>query len=127
MPGGHTSRVSNEAADPQVQVELPSDLTAPREARAAARSVLSRWRLGAILDPVLLVVSELVGNAVRHGRPPVGMVLRKAGRGVRVDVHDDEKAAPRNPEPTDDAESGRGLILVDAVAADSGVEHIEVS
>jgi anti-sigma regulatory factor (Ser/Thr protein kinase) len=116
--------VTEEAADPHVQVELPADLTAPREARAAARTVLSRWRLGAILDPVLLVVSELVGNAVRHGRPPVGMVLRRAGRGVRVDVHDEEVAAPRRHEPVDEAESGRGLVLIDAVAAESGVEQI---
>jgi anti-sigma regulatory factor (Ser/Thr protein kinase) len=116
--------VTKDAAGPEVQIDLPSDLTAPREARAAARHVLSRWRLGTILDPVLLVVSELVGNAVRHGRPPVGMRLRKTGRGVRVDVHDEETTTPRVRRPVDEAESGRGLVLIDAVAAESGVEQI---
>jgi anti-sigma regulatory factor (Ser/Thr protein kinase) len=109
----------------EVQVELPADLTAAREARAAARRVLPRWRLGGLLDPVLLVVSELVGNAVRHGRPPVDMRLRKAGDGVRVDEHDEEAAAPSSNEASSDAESGRGLLLVEAVAAESGVEHID--
>jgi anti-sigma regulatory factor (Ser/Thr protein kinase) len=109
----------------EVEVELPPDLTAAREARATARRVLPRWRLAALLDPVLLVVSELVGNAVRHGRPPVGMRLRKAGRGVRVDVHDDEPTRPASPRVEADAESGRGMMLVDAVAADSGVDQIE--
>jgi anti-sigma regulatory factor (Ser/Thr protein kinase) len=108
-----------------VQVELPSDLTAARTARAATRRVLPRWRLGALLDPVLLVVSELVGNAVRHGRPPVDMRLRRSGRGVRVDVHDEEKSPPARAQLSQDAESGRGLLLVDAYASDSGVEQIE--
>jgi two-component sensor histidine kinase len=74
---------------------------------------------------VLLVVSELVGNAVRHGRPPVVMRLRQAGSGVRVDVHDDEPTVQTPGDPSSDAESGRGLLLVDAVAAESGIEQVE--
>lgn len=109
----------------EVEVELPPDLTAARAARATARRVLPRWRLGALLDPVLLVVSELVGNAVRHGRPPVDMRLRKAGRGVRVAVHDEASTAPAMQAAGSDAESGRGMLLVDAVASESGVEQIE--
>jgi hypothetical protein len=125
MLRGHIRHVTNDAAQPEVQVDLPPDLTAAREARAATRRVLPKWRLAALIDPVLLVVSELVGNAVRHGRPPVGLRLRKAGSGVRVDVHDDAPTAPTPGDPSSDAESGRGLLLVDAVAAESGVERIE--
>jgi anti-sigma regulatory factor (Ser/Thr protein kinase) len=108
-----------------VQVALPPDLTAAREARAAARRVLPTWRLGALLEPVLLVVSELVGNAVRHGRPPVDLRLRRAGRGVRVDVHDEDATPPAAVDTDADHESGRGLRIVDALAAESGVERIE--
>jgi hypothetical protein len=117
--------VTHDAVPPEVQVELPPDLTAAREARAATKRVLPRWALGSLLDPVLLVVSELVGNAVRHGRPPVDLRLRKSGRGVQVDVHDEEAAAPTAAQTAEDAESGRGQQLVQAVAAESGVEHIE--
>jgi anti-sigma regulatory factor (Ser/Thr protein kinase) len=124
-PRGHTCSVADEETPGDLQVDLPPDLTAAREARAATRRALPRWSLSALLDPVLLVVSELVGNAVRHGRPPVDMRLRKHGRGVRVDVHDEAPNAPTATPAAPDAESGRGMVLVDAVAAETGVEHIE--
>jgi anti-sigma regulatory factor (Ser/Thr protein kinase) len=117
--------VTDERAAGEVQVELPPDLTAAREARAATKRVLPRWALGGLLEPVLLVVSELVGNAVRHGRPPVDLRLRKHGTGVRVAVHDEDSSAPSASVASSDAESGRGLLLVDAVAAETGVEQIE--
>jgi anti-sigma regulatory factor (Ser/Thr protein kinase) len=122
---GHTCRVTTEPDSSEVQVDLPGDLTAAREARAATRQVLPRWRLTGLLDPVLLVVSELVGNAVRHGRPPVDLRLRKSGGGVRVDVHDEATLAPRPGELGHEAESGRGMLLVDAVSAETGVEQID--
>jgi anti-sigma regulatory factor (Ser/Thr protein kinase) len=117
---------STEGNQDQVQVALPYDLTAPRQARAAARTALRRWNLAALLDPLLLAVSELVGNAVRHGRAPVGMWLRRAGQGVRVDVHDASPQQPAcRPAMADrEAEGGRGLSLVRAVARETGVEQI---
>lgn len=119
--------MSSQPADDAVQVALPADPTAPAVARAKTRTVLGSWRLGALLEPLLLVVSELVGNAVRHGRPPVQMLLRRTGRGVVVEVHDDESAAAPPPAalPDVDAESGRGMFLVDAISSDSGVEQID--
>ena len=113
--------------EPRVQVDLPPDKTAPSVARARTRNVLGNWRLGPVLEPLLLVVSELVGNAVRHGRPPVQMLLRKTSRGVRVEVHDERsEAAPpvSGALPDDDAESGRGLYLVEAVSTETGVEQV---
>jgi anti-sigma regulatory factor (Ser/Thr protein kinase) len=108
-----------------VDVRLPSDLTAAGEARSVTRLALGRWRLGALLDPVLLTVSELVGNAVRHGRPPVALRLRRSGSGVRIDVHDEAAEHPGLGGATDDAESGRGLLLVHALAAETGVDKID--
>jgi anti-sigma regulatory factor (Ser/Thr protein kinase) len=110
-----------------VRVDLPDDQSAPAIARARTRSTLASWRLPALLDPLLLVVSELVSNAVRHGRAPVGMLLRRTGGGVRVEVHDDaSEAGPLGASTLSgpDAESGRGLFLVDAVSSDSGVQQI---
>lgn len=110
---------------PVVQVDLPEDATAAAAARTAARGVLGRWRLAQLLDPVLLTVSELVGNAVRHGRPPFGLQLKRSGAGVRVAVHDGATKEPALAGADASAESGRGLLLVDAVASATGVEQID--
>lgn len=115
------------AEDPTLCVELPADATAAAVARAQTRTALGSWRLPGLRDPLLLVVSELVGNAVRHGRAPFRMLLRRTRVGVQVEVHDE--AAETSPEvppslPDADAESGRGLFLVDALSADTGVRQI---
>lgn len=108
-----------------VEVPLPQDLTAPRVARSAVRRVIDTWRLHSVLEPVLLAVSELVTNALRHGRPPVGLRLVRAGRSVEVDVHDGSGDLPPGVSGAgDDAESGRGLGIVEAMATDAGCESV---
>lgn len=108
--------------DERVEVALPADVTAPGSARRAVRPLLARWRLPELLDPVLLTVSELVTNAVRYGRPPVRLSLRRFPQGVAIGVHDAVELPPRDPSlPHDDAEGGRGLALVQAFADETGV------
>jgi hypothetical protein len=46
---------------------LPPDLSAVHEARSVVQRVLASWRAEAIFDDVVLVASELVANALRHG------------------------------------------------------------
>jgi len=66
------------------------------------------------VNTTLLVLSELVGNAVSHGEPPVFAEVCIAAGTVMVDVRD----AARVPiplcgrAPTDDCDGGRGLLLV---------------
>ncbi len=110
---------------------LPDDTTAPAKARAYTRVVLGGWSLPNVVEPLVLVVSELVTNAVRHGRPPVELLLRRVGRGVRVDVHDESSAFTPAESARDwvcaddlDAEGSRGLPLVAAASADHGVDQI---
>lgn len=74
---------------------------------------------------VVLLTSELVSNAVKYG--PVGghvavRVTREDGA-LRVDVADQGRQSPvmRRPEPT--AASGRGLMFVDVLASEWGVDH----
>jgi hypothetical protein len=40
-------------------------------------------------------------------------------------VHDDEARPPTTSDAAVDAESGRGMLIVDAVASDSGVDRVE--
>ncbi|MCW2666142.1 MAG: signal transduction histidine kinase regulating citrate/malate metabolism [Frankiales bacterium] len=109
-----------------VQLDLPADATAPGAARAQTRRTLRAWGLPGLLDPLLLAVSELVGNAVRHGRPPFAVRLRRRGQGVRLEVHDEASREPRPAAtlPGAEAESGRGLFLVEQVSSATGVEDI---
>jgi anti-sigma regulatory factor (Ser/Thr protein kinase) len=110
--------------------EVPDDVGAAAQARAHTRQVLGRWSVPGVVEPVVLVVSELVTNAVRHGRPPVELLLRRVGRGVRVDVRDESPAfrpakRARDVAPADlEAEGGRGLPIIDAVSVDHGVDQI---
>lgn len=85
-------------------------------------------------DTAILLTSELVTNSVRHSdcgrlRQPVFISVALCGAGVRIEVSD--RTGPTVPEPRsqDDAidggtaEGGRGLVLVEALAADWGYER----
>jgi anti-sigma regulatory factor (Ser/Thr protein kinase) len=95
-----------------------------RHIRAIARSLLAEWEMTGLTDAVELGVTELVANVVRHVRDRrcEVLVLRTPG-GVRVEVTDGCGRLPVCPaEPEPDAESGRGLLLLDAVADKWGVD-----
>ncbi|MBQ1095502.1 ATP-binding protein [Streptomyces sp. b94] len=97
-----------------------------RHVRRIVRSYLRDWDLTELADAVELGVTELLANVVRHvpDRRCTLLLLRQAGGGgVRVEVAD---GSPRLPVlagevPDDDAEGGRGLVLLDAVAGKWGV------
>lgn len=94
------------------------------QARRAARTVLTAWDLPALVEDVDLVVSELVTNALLHtGLGPGGaatavrLELELAGDALTCRVVDSSPLPPQPEEADHDAESGRGLILVDALAS----------
>jgi anti-sigma regulatory factor (Ser/Thr protein kinase) len=69
-----------------------------------------------------LLTSELVTNAVLHGRgEPVLAVDVENGR-VRIAVHDDTTSVPVVGNPGPLAGSGRGMQLIESLAARWGVE-----
>ncbi|MGW5214856.1 ATP-binding protein [Streptomyces sp. NPDC004051] len=77
-------------------------------------------------DTAVLVVAELTANAVLHGRVPgrdfALSLSHDEGRGVvRIEVTDTHPARPARLAPGTDEDGGRGLLLVDALAADWGV------
>ncbi|MFC8097570.1 ATP-binding protein [Streptomyces sp. NPDC057363] len=93
--------------------------------RRIVRSYLAEWDLADLSDAVELGVTELLANVVRHvpDRRCTLVLLRRAdGGGVRVEVAD---GSPRLPvaagRVSDDSESGRGLVLLDAVVDKWGV------
>jgi anti-sigma regulatory factor (Ser/Thr protein kinase) len=112
--------------DETVRVSIDGDPNGAAAARRATRDVLAKWHLPALVDSVVLAVSELVTNAMRHGRPPVWLTLRRRPKELRVGVHDaDPHPVPDGVPPSrDDAESGRGLEIVAALAGQVGVEQV---
>lgn len=70
-----------------------------------------------------LVVSELVTNAIRHGRTAPHLLLVLAGECLRIEVTDAGSggAVRRHPRPED--VGGRGLFLVDAISDRWGSAH----
>ncbi|MEV6582547.1 ATP-binding protein [Streptomyces sp. NPDC051582] len=97
--------------------------------RARVRAVLEGWPVSAeVADVLLLAVSELAGNAAQHaaagGRMRVGLAFD--GGWLRLEVADQGIRPPRLPDPAEevdpDAESGRGLLIVQLLAAEAGGE-----
>ncbi|WP_051696297.1 ATP-binding protein [Streptomyces sp. NRRL S-244] len=97
--------------------------------RTRVRAVLAGWPVSAeVADVLLLAVSELAGNVVQHaaagGRMRVGLAFD--GGWLRLEVADQVVRPPRPPrlaeEVDPDAESGRGLLIVQLLAAEAGGE-----
>ena len=95
--------------------------TAAGWARRHTADVLAQWGLPEMADDCCLVVSELIGNAVRHATSGTGLavcrlVLKLFSDAVCVEVWDpspDADVRPRETEPL--SESGRGLAIVTAL------------
>ncbi|MFB4317176.1 ATP-binding protein [Actinomadura sp. 21ATH] len=103
---------------------LPAAPASPARARALTARALAGWNVGTPedRDDVVLMVDELVANAVVHGRGPVRLRLRLDAAHLTAEVADDDPAAPAPPGrgPSDQAENGRGLMLVGALASAFG-------
>jgi serine phosphatase RsbU (regulator of sigma subunit)/anti-sigma regulatory factor (Ser/Thr protein kinase) len=90
---------------------LPGDRTAVRSARDLAARQLTAWGLDALEDPMKLIVSELVTNAVRHSTGPIGLRLIRH-QVLTCEVFDTDVCAPRLRRAQSTDENGRGLFLV---------------
>lgn len=102
-------------------VTLPDGPEGASIARRATARAAELWRLDRELtETALLLVSELVTNAIRHGAPPVRLSLHldRGPGSLRVEVTDSSPAPPRvgaTAEP--DQTGGRGLMIVQQLAA----------
>ncbi|AQA12774.1 ATP-binding protein [Streptomyces malaysiensis] len=93
-------------------------------ARADLRKALAGWGLIAVEEAALLVLSELITNAVRHARVPGRQIETRyldQGDKVRIEVHDAADQLPKLRTPTPESVRGRGLVLVETLADQWGV------
>jgi anti-sigma regulatory factor (Ser/Thr protein kinase) len=100
--------------------EFPARVEFVSSARRLARARLNSWGIGGdVHDTAMLVVSELVTNAVVHtDGHRVGCEILNSVRQLRITVRD-QGCAPTGPRVCHVAEEerGRGLLLVEAVSS----------
>jgi len=109
-----------------LRLALPSDVPAARLARQATRDALAAWQLGQLEDDAVLLVSELVTNAVRHAvdTGAIGLELTCTEAWLRVEVQDGDPHWRQMDSLADCDESGYGFVLVDSLADRWGVRRV---
>jgi serine phosphatase RsbU (regulator of sigma subunit)/anti-sigma regulatory factor (Ser/Thr protein kinase) len=103
------------------RLSLADGADAVPQARRFTVSVLSDLGRLELVAEAELVVSELVTNALLHGKPPVVVRVTAHGSGVRIEVADGSRSTPVRADPGSDAMTGRGIGLVESVSARWGV------
>ncbi|PNE43577.1 hypothetical protein AOB60_01035 [Streptomyces noursei] len=87
------------------------------EMRAKTAQSLADWGLEHLTDDVLLVVSEMVTNSVVHSHgTQVWLRMDVRGGYLHIEVQDEMPGHAVIRVPTEEAEAGRGLQLVRAIA-----------
>ena len=103
---------------------FPAELYSARDARRFAAKVLSSWGCDDLEDAVLLLVSELVTNAVIHAHSDVEVVLRLRPARVRVEIIDAAAEYVQRRDAASEDQSGRGMALTEALTAAWGVDTL---
>jgi serine phosphatase RsbU (regulator of sigma subunit)/anti-sigma regulatory factor (Ser/Thr protein kinase) len=105
------------------ELDADGDPAAIRVARQfVEREVVARGADG-LADEVTLAAAELLANAVQHGTPPVSISISGDRQRLRLEVRDANPRPPVRLAPNPSNMTGRGLALVDAVAARWGIDR----
>ncbi|WP_225834049.1 ATP-binding protein [Streptomyces sp. NK08204] len=110
-------------AIPHLSLQLSPTPRGARLARLLATEQLRSW--GLPLDPAAQIVAELAANAVTHGKVAgrdFRLMMYAVGETLRIEVTDTRGDRRPQPQPAAaDAESGRGLVLIEALSTRWGV------
>ncbi|MFF4686262.1 SpoIIE family protein phosphatase [Streptomyces sp. NPDC001307] len=112
--------------DRVVAWELPSDPEDVAQARHLTCAQLSAWGLDEVSFTTELMVSELVTNAIRYGRPPIQLRLIHHDSTLICEVYDSSGTTPHMRRARIFDEGGRGLLLVAQLAERWGTRHDRV-
>jgi anti-sigma regulatory factor (Ser/Thr protein kinase) len=130
LPTGHVSvpmpdgRLSMDGYSRWILSAVPAVAERVPYVRQQAAAVLALWELSELATTVELLLTELVTNVVRHARTPFTVILAWTGRTLRCEVSDVNPDPPMAQLAIDvERAGGRGLLLIDQLATDWGVEH----
>ncbi len=104
-----------------VTTDLPAVPDSVPEGRAFLTKALTSWDCTTTADDARLLLSEILTNAVQHAQGPLGLHLCRTATELTVEVSDHSPHLPQPRLAAEDEESGRGLILVRALADTWGV------
>ncbi len=118
--------VHTRCADPGAvaSCDLPEDPRAAGQARQYIRTQLTAWGLSELVLTTELLVSELVGNVIRHASGPVRLRLLRS-RTLICEVYDGSLNTPRIRRADYTDEGGRGLQLVAALSRRWGARYLQ--
>ncbi|MEV7450756.1 ATP-binding SpoIIE family protein phosphatase [Streptomyces nigra] len=109
-------------ADRVATWDLEPDPAEVGRVRGEVSRQLAAWGLGDMDFIAELVVSELVTNAIRYGRPPISLRLIH-DRALLIEVSDASSTTPHLRRARVFDEGGRGLLLVAQLAEQWGTRH----
>ncbi|HTJ75896.1 MAG TPA: ATP-binding protein [Acidimicrobiales bacterium] len=92
------------------------------QARRFVESALADSGLAEMADTAMLLVSELVANAVLHSGTPLEVVVAVDPDGARLEVHDGSGQLPTRRHYSTMSGTGRGMMLVERMATAWGAE-----
>ena len=92
--------------------------------RDLTRAGLAVWGLASVADTVVLGVVELVTNVLKHTNGGCVVTLLAGTSDLLVTVRDFDRTLPVLGSGDDEAENGRGLLLLSLLADDLTVEPL---
>jgi hypothetical protein len=98
------------------KIELPPATGSPAAARRFVTETLRAWAVEGLTEDACLIVSELVENAIVHGRSVAKLRLELRRGLLTVAVRDDSSTPPARLQPGGAPTGGRGVFLVDAIS-----------
>ena len=101
--------------------ELPAGPDAAKEARWFLLDALRGRQEPQDVETAALLASEVASNAARHGKEPIELSVTLEDEGLRVSVLDQGPGF----DPTDEALSGTGLTIIEALSSDWGAQRTE--
>ncbi len=103
------------------RIRLAAGPAAAAQARRHVRAAITARHIPVDPDTAALLTSELVTNAIRHEPgPAITLAISCPPGQLRIDIHDTAPALPAPAGAPPDAEAGRGLMLVAALAVSWG-------
>ncbi|HEX2054237.1 MAG TPA: ATP-binding protein [Actinomycetota bacterium] len=111
--------------DLQARLVIPPVSTGIGQARRFTREHLSAWGQDGLTETAILMISELVTNAILHGGEGAVLTLNLGPSRLRAEVRDSSPAMPVVRGYSETATTGRGMVIVDALAAAWGTFEVD--